>query len=265
MVTGPYAFELERSPEDSWLVDGENKLFETNRAVLENIKTLRGMPTQTFTTSRVKNSIFIATDKRFFGLKRDGIIGHNYVPSSLYTLAKKNISTAVAGFFVYDQKFNQKLNDDVQKYIIPQIDDALNEFNSKGFFGKRKQLKNDKYEKMTPDKWHPLSWNVVTKVELRKGGILKNKSGIIFDFDEILAPSYTEYANKILSENPKYLKFLNEIQDAQKMSLQERINAKWISIMHKELGVQLTLDDDENINLLYENILKNLKSDDTGT
>lgn len=260
MVTGPYSFLLEKSPVDSWLFEGENKLFETNKALLEDKRKFMGLSSNISTINRVKNSIFIATDKRFFGLRRDGFIGHDYLPSSLYTEAKKNISTANACFFVYDQKFNEKLNDDVQKYIIPQIKDTLDEFNSKGFFGKHKQLKNDKYGSIPPQQWHPLTWNIITKAELKKGGMLKNKSGILFSFNTIMAPAYIEYANKILSENPKYSKFLNEIIDAEKVSLSDKLDSKLFSVLFKESGIQLTMDDDENVNLLYENISKNLNS-----
>ena len=259
MVTGPYAFELKKAPINAWLFDGENKLFETDKATLENKQIRLGRAQHTLTTARVKNSIFIATDKRFFGLKRDGIFGDNYLPSSLYTGSGKNISTANADFFVYDPKFNEKLDDDVKQYIIPKISDTLDEFNNKGFFGKRKQLKNDKYDKITSDQWHPLMWNIITKAEISKGGMFKNKSGILFDFDWVISPAYIEYRNKMLSENPKYLKFFNEIQDAKKESLSDRINSKAWSILHKELGIQLTLGNDEYVSLLYETISKYIK------
>ena len=267
MVLGPYAYELKKSPKEDWFVKGENILFESTKALFENKQMIKGITqssNHTFTANRVKNSIFIATDQRFFGLRKDGIIGNNYLPSSLCTEAKKNISTANASFFVYSQQFQEQLNDDIKKYIIPAIDQALDVFNNKGIFGKHKQLKNDKYDEITPAQWHPLTWNVITKAELQKGGILKNKSGILFNFETVISSTYIEYRNKILSENPKYSNFFNGIQDTKKVGLtqglldkiSDKIPASFS--LRKEVGIQLTLDNDEYVNLLYENISKYL-------
>ncbi len=254
MAIGSYAYELKKSPKEDWIVDGENILFESTKALLENKREvgIKSLNRHNITDSRVKSSIFIATDKRFFGLKKEGIMGNNYLPVSLYTVANKNNSTAHASFFVYDDQFNKKLNNDIKMHIIPEIDQALDVFNNKSIFGKHKQLKNDKYDKITPNKWYPLTWYVITKAELQKGGMLKNKSGILFDFDNVISAAYIEYRNKKLSENPKLEKFFYAIEDTEKLGLLDKLSYS----LYKIAGIQLTLDNDEYVNLLYEKMSK---------
>jgi hypothetical protein len=254
MAIGPYAYELKKSPKEDWLVDGENILFESTKALFENKSEvgIKSFNRHNITDARVKSSIFIATDKRFFGLKKEGIMGNNYLPTELYTMAKKNISTANASFFVYDYQFEEKLNNDVKMHIIPSIEQALDVFNNKSIFGKHRQLKNDEYDKITPNKWYPLTWKIITKAELQKGGMLKNKSGILFDFEIVISAAYIEYRNKILSENPKLDKFFNAIEDTEKVSLLGKLSFT----IGKMVGIQLTLDNDEYVNLLFERMSK---------
>ena len=78
---------------------------------------------------------------------------------------------------------------------MPEIDQALDVFNNKSIFGKHKQLKNDKYDKITPNKWYPLTWKIITKAELQKGGMLWRLKDLI--------PTSLLFSNKALVDSKR--------------------------------------------------------------